>query len=103
MPKLRRVVAKGFEEGDLHLLGLCEVGGHQKGFSAAGVETQSIIDEACLRKGEFGSTATHAYMSIWHEAGASQPGGVSPWPTKPPEVHTLHSNQEPQLVDTPWF
>ena len=28
LPNFRRIIAKGFEEGDLHLLNLCEVGGH---------------------------------------------------------------------------
>ena len=27
LPNFRRIIAKGFEEGDLHLLNLCEVGG----------------------------------------------------------------------------
>ena len=28
---LRRILGKGVEEGDLHLLGLCEIGGHKQG------------------------------------------------------------------------
>ena len=30
LPNFRRIVAKGFELGDLHQLNLCEVGGHRK-------------------------------------------------------------------------
>ena len=33
----KRILGKGFDEGDLHLLGLCEVGGHKQGLEKAGI------------------------------------------------------------------
>ncbi len=35
-----------FEEGEVHLLTLCEVGGHKQGAEAGGGNTKSITDEA---------------------------------------------------------
>jgi len=99
LANLRRVVAKGFEEGDLHLLNLCEVGGHKQGLPAVHCHASNITDQA-LKEGEYGSCATQNYMSIWHETGASQPGGVSLKLSQEPEVFTLAASValEPQLV-----
>ena len=98
LPNLRRIVAKGFEEGDLHLLNLCEVGGHMQGLSACHIEAATVVDEA-LKKNEYGSEATQAYMSIWHKTGASQPGGLS-LQASSAKVHTFASSMavDPQLV-----
>ena len=63
LSNLRRVVAKGFEEGDLHLLNLCEVGGHMQGLSACHIEAATVVDEA-LKENEYGSEATQAYMLL---------------------------------------
>ena len=56
LPNFRRIIAKGFEEGDLHLLKLCEVGGHKQGLPACCIEADSVVDGA-LTKNESG---THA-------------------------------------------
>ena len=72
----RRIIAKGFENGELHLLNLCEVGGHKKGLPASFIKADCLVDEA-LNKGEHGTQAQQAYMSIWHHAGMDPPcGGV---------------------------
>ena len=76
LKNFRRIIAKGFEEGDLHLLNLCEVGGHKQGLPASHIAPASVVDGA-LNKDEYGSHAVQAYMSIWHKTGASQPGGTS--------------------------
>ena len=44
--------------------------------SACYIPAASIVDEA-LTKDEYGSETVQAYMSIWHETGASQPGVAS--------------------------
>ena len=62
----RRIIAKGFENGELHLLNLCEVGGHKQGLPACCIEADSVLDGA-LKKDEYGTHAVQAYMSIWHE------------------------------------
>ena len=108
LKNLRRIVAKGFEEGDLHLLSLCEVGGHKQGLPACRCDTSSITDGA-LTQGEYGSCATQAYMSVWHETGVFQPGGVSLKPVhydspsqQQSEVFALTTSValQPQLVLT---
>ena len=94
----RRIIAKGFEEGDLHLLNLCEVGGHKKGLSASHITAASVVD-GVLTKGEYGSHVVQAYMSIWHETGHSHPDGTSVT-QKEMFVKDLVSSSacEPQLV-----
>ena len=66
LDNFRRIIAKGFEEGDLPLLNLCEVGGHKQGLPACCIEADSVVDGA-LTKNESGTHAVQAYMSIWHE------------------------------------
>ena len=73
LANFRRIVAKCFEEADLHFLSLCEVGGHKQGLSTQ-MTTPSSITDGALKQGEYNSSATQAYMSIWHEAGDSQAG-----------------------------
>ena len=76
LENFRRIIAKGFEEGDLHLLNLCEVGGHKQGLPASCIKAACLVDEA-LNPGEYGTQAEQAYMSIWHHAGMDPPcGGV---------------------------
>ena len=60
----------------MHLLNLCEVGGHKQGLPASRIAAASVVDGA-LNKDEYGSHAVQAYMSIWHETGHSHPGGTS--------------------------
>jgi hypothetical protein len=40
----RRLLGKAFEEGDLHLLSLCEVGGHKQGLKTAFIHPQALLD-----------------------------------------------------------
>ena len=65
---LRRILRKSFEEGGLHLLGLCEVGGHKAGLGALGIHPQDLLEGALPVK-EFRAAANQAYMSVWHETG----------------------------------
>ena len=60
----------------MHLLGLCEVGWHRQGLNAEGIRPEDLIKGALPEKG-CRAEAVQAYMSVWHEAGAAQPGGVS--------------------------
>ena len=60
----------------MNLLNLCEVGGHKQGLPARHIDPAIVVDDA-LTKDEYGSHAVQAYMSIWHKAGHSHPGGTS--------------------------
>ena len=73
LPNFRRIIAKGFEEGDLHLLSMCEVGSHKEGLQTGGIRTDALTG-GVLQEDEYGSFSKQAYVSIWHEAGAFQPG-----------------------------
>ena len=91
-------MAKGFGEGDLHLLGLCEVGGHKKGLRDLHIHPPGLID-GVLAEGEYDAEAMQAYMSVWDQAGAAQPGGVSLQLWKGRTCVPLSSAAlEPQLV-----
>ena len=57
------------------MLGLCEVGGHRAGFKSVGIEPMDLID-GVMAKG-YRADSMQAYFSVWHEAGAVQPGAVS--------------------------
>ena len=76
LKNFRRIIAKGFEEGDLHLLNLCEVGGHKQGLPAGCIKADCVVGGA-LTKDEYGTHAEQAYMSIWHNTGDSHPSGTS--------------------------
>ena len=94
----QRILGKGFEEGQLQLLGLCEVGKHKEGLKAAAIHPQHLLDGA-LTANEYRAEAVQAYMSVWHEAGAAQPGGVSLELAEDPTCIELSSPVlEPQLV-----
>ena len=71
LTNFRRIVAKGFKEADLHFLSLCEVGGHKQGLSTT-MTTPSSITDGVLIHGQYNTSVTQAYMSIWHEAGEPQ-------------------------------
>ena len=55
LPNFRRIIARGFKEGDLHLLNLCEVGGHKQGLQAECIQPESIVD-GILVKDEYGTS-----------------------------------------------
>ena len=77
LKNFRRIIAKGFEEGELHLLNLCEVGGHKQGLRDCCIEAHSVLEGALKNPNEYGAQAVQAYMSIWHNTGDSHPGGTS--------------------------
>ena len=99
LPNFRRIIAKGFEEGDLHLLNLCEVGGHKQGLPAGCINAASVVDGA-LNKDEYGTHAVQAYMSIWHNTG--HPGGtlLTKREMNVISLESLSSVIDPQLVVT---
>lgn len=72
----RRLLGKAFEEGDLHLLSLCEVGGHKQGLRDACIHPQAVLDGVLPHK-EYRAAAMQAYMSVWHATGNAEPDGVS--------------------------
>ena len=91
---LRRTLRKRFEEGGLHLLGLCEVGGHKAGLGTLGIDPQDLLEGAMLVN-EFRVAANQAYMSVWHETGT----GVSLKLREVPTIVPLTSPAlDPQLV-----
>ena len=55
LKNFRRIIAKGFGEGELHLLNLCEVGGHKQGLQAECIQPDSIVDGVFL-KDEYGTS-----------------------------------------------
>ena len=94
----QRILAKGFEEGDLHLLGLCDVGEHRQGLKTVRIHPQDLMDDV-LAPNEYSADAQGAYMSVWHEAGAAQPGTVLLRLLEEPTCVTLSSRAlESQLV-----
>ena len=96
---LRGVIAESFIGGDLHLLSLCEVGGHMRGLQDLHISPLDFIN-GVLRDGEYHAAAVQAYMNVWHQAGAAQPGGVSLQPSKQPTCLQLRPDlaADPQLV-----
>ena len=89
---------KGFEEGDLHLLGLCEVGYHRQCLKKEGIHPQNLID-GVLAEEEYRAAAMQAYVSVWHEKGASKPSGMSLHLLEPPVcVARTSPALDPQLV-----
>ena len=91
---IRRILRKIFEECGLHLLGLCEVGGHKAGLGALGIHPQDLLEGALPVK-EFRAAANQAYMSVCHETGT----GVSLKLREVPTYVPLTSRAlDPQLV-----
>jgi len=98
LDNFRRLLGKAFEEGDLHLLGLCEVGGHKQGLKTAGICPQDLVYGVLAEK-EYCAAVLQAYMGVWHEAGAAKPDGVSLqlW-AAPTSVALASEALDPQLV-----
>ena len=104
LQNFKRVIAKCFDEGELHNLNLCEVGGHRQGLEAIHCEASSIIDGA-LQANHFGSCAQQAYMSVWVEAGVSDWDGTKLNPVGEPVVIALapETIMDPQMVLTTYM
>ena len=95
---LRRILRQSFEEYGLHLLGLCEVGGHRKGLNELGIPAHELLPEA-LPVEEFRVAIIQNYMSVWHQAGTARCGGVSLKLRGAADIVQLISPAlEPQLV-----
>ena len=94
----KRILGKAFDEGDMHLLGLCEVGGHKKGLKDALIYPEDLL-VGVLRDKEYRAQSMQAYMSVWHVGGADMPGGVSLELLELPTCVELDSPAlDPQLV-----
>ncbi len=74
--KLRRILRQGFAQGRLNILGLCGVGEPMQGLHRARLDPQDLVN-GCLSESNHRALAVDRYMSAWHPAGASQPGGAS--------------------------
>ena len=72
----RRILRQGFAQGGLNLLGLCGVGEPMHGLHHAHLDPQDLVNGQ-LSENDHCSLAVEHYMSVWHPAGASQPGGAS--------------------------
>ncbi len=84
---LKGILAKGFENGCLHLLGLCEVGGHKLGIKASGIQPRSLVSDM-LHGEEYRALDVQDYVSVWRQSDVCQPGGLAlrlfDWPTTVP-------------------
>ena len=101
LKNFRRIIAKGFDIGELHLLNLCEVGGHKQGLRDCCIEADSVLEPA-LKKDTYGAQVVQAYMSIWHNTGDSHPGGtlLTKRDMNVKSLESLSSVCDPQLVVT---
>ena len=75
LKNFRRIISKGFDIGELHLLNLCEVGDHKQGLRDCCIEADSVL-EGALKKDEYGAQSVQAYMSIWNKTGDSHRDGT---------------------------
>ena len=90
LAKLRRVIGRGvFEEG-LHLLTLCEVGGHLRGMADCRLESaQSLVDQVLSRCVK--AIPVQAYMATWQaEAEPNDDTSVTLTLSGKPKVVQLH-------------
>ena len=94
---LGRVIAKGVMEQDLHLLNLCEVGGHKKGLDESKKRAQNIVSEVLHR--HYKAISCQAYMATWHsEAEPTDATSVTLTLVGQPEVVEISASVQPQLV-----
>ena len=94
---LSRVIGKAVREQDLHMVTLCEVGGHKQGLDTANVRVQDLVPQVLTRHYE--ATSCQAYMATWQATdGPTGDTSVTLTLVGEPEVVELTSTQEPQLV-----
>ena len=94
---LGRVICKGVGEQDLHLLNLCEVGGHKKGLSVRQEQAQNIVSKAL--KPHYKAISRQAYMATWQAE--PEPGdatSVTLTPLGDPTIVAIPGSLDPQLV-----
>ena len=93
---LKRVIAKGVHEQDLHMLTLCEVGGHKQGLPP--MCAQDLVCDVLSR--HYTAISCQAYMATWQAT--TEPAddtGVTLTLLAGPDVVELSSPAlEPQLV-----
>ena len=95
---LSRVIAKAVGEQDLHMVSLCEVGGHKQGLEKSIVRAQDIVSQRCLNW-HYKATACQAYMTTWQaEDEPTDDTSVTLTLVGEPEVVELPSSVQPQLV-----
>ena len=94
---LSRVIAKAVGEQDLHMVTLCEVGGHKKGLEESTVSAQELVSQVLTR--HYKATSCQSYMATWQaEDEPTDDTSVTLTLVGEPEVVELPSSQEPQLV-----
>ena len=101
---LGRIIAKGVLEQDLHMVTLCEVGGHKKGFDDRKTQAQNLPSKAQklvseVLKPHYKAISCQAYMATWQAE--EEPGhrtSVTLTLVGEPEVVQLPGSVEPQLV-----
>ena len=98
LAKLRRVIGLGVIEGGLHLLTLCEVGGHRQGLSDCRHENAQNLVRQVLSK-YCKAISVQAYMATWQaEPEPDDDTSVTLTLVGEPEVVEFPSSGEPQLV-----
>ena len=94
---LRRVIAKAVGEQDLHMVSLCEVGGHKQGLEKSIVRAQDLVSQVLTR--HYKATSCQAYMATWQaEDEPTDDTSVTLTLVGDPEVFELPSTLEPRLV-----
>ena len=94
---LGRVIAKGVGEQDLHLLNLCEVGGHKKGLDESKKHAQKIVSEVLKR--HYKAISCQAYMATWQaEEEPDDATSVTLTLVGQPTVLEISASVDPQLV-----
>ena len=98
LAKLRRVIGRGVTEQGLHLLTLCEVGGHQLGLANSPLESaQSLVSQVLGRY--LKAISCQAYMATWQaEDEPTDDTSVTLTLVGEPEVVELPSSAQPHLV-----
>ena len=98
LAKLRRVIGRGVIQEGLHLLTLCEVGGHRQGLSDCPHEDAQSLVRQVLSK-YFKAISVQAYMATWQaEPEPDDDTSVTLTLVDSPKVVQLICDGEPQLV-----
>ena len=97
MRSLRRVIGKAVHEQDLHLITLCEVGGHKQGLGQSMVCPQDLVSQALTP--HYKAISCQAYMATWQaEDEPTDDTSVTLTLVGDPEGVELPSSLQPQLV-----
>ena len=98
MASLRRVIGKAVDEQDLHMITLCEVGGHKQGLGQSMVCPQDLVSQVLTP--HYAAISCQAYMATWQaEHEPDDDTSVTLTLLGVPEVVELPSEAlDPQLV-----